>query len=63
MLMGSKRTVQGHGAEPVSVCAGHVGYEDSMPLQDDDYLYLVMEYLAGGDVMVSAQQALRDRTP
>lgn len=25
-----------------------------MKLQDDEYLYLVMEYLAGGDVMVRA---------
>ena len=24
-----------------------------LELQDDDHLYLVMEYLAGGDVMVS----------
>ena len=24
-------------------------------VQDDDYLYLIMEYLPGGDVMVSAQ--------
>ena len=63
MLMGCKTTVQGHGTKPVSVINRYVGYEDSMPLQDDDYLYLVMEYLAGGDVMVSAQQALRDLTP
>lgn len=26
-------------------------------LQDDEYLYLVMEYLAGGDVMVRPQSS------
>ena len=26
-----------------------------MVVQDDDYLYLIMEYLPGGDVMVRAE--------
>lgn len=34
-------------------CMVHSISEVRLLLQDDDYLYLVMEYLAGGDVMVS----------
>ena len=51
--------MQRHGTELVSVIAGHAWFEDVMSLQDEDYLYLVMEYLAGGDVMVSRIPSLR----
>lgn len=34
-------------------CMVHSIGEAWVLLQDDDYLYLVMEYLGGGDVMVS----------
>ncbi len=57
--MGRERALQRHGTESVSVIAGHAWFEDVMSLQDEDYLYLVMEYLAGGDVMVSSIPSLR----
>lgn len=33
----------------------HIEADAGMLSQDDDHLYLVMEYLAGGDVMVSSK--------
>ena len=44
--------MQEHGHELMSMMAGGASSEDVVPVQDEDHLYLVMEYLAGGDVMV-----------
>lgn len=49
------------GQVPAAGVVAHARSSNPFPVrQDDDYLYLVMEYLPGGDVMVSTTPARRN---